>query len=79
MPALAIRLVAGVFCYWMVARVKAGCGYDDSLDAFLTHRAGGTLGRTDWVFRGQLVNQSLRIPKGNVLAPACWKETYINC
>jgi Amt family ammonium transporter len=34
MPALAIGLIAGVFCYWMVAKVKAKFGYDDSLDAF---------------------------------------------
>ena len=44
MPALAIGLIAGVFCYWMVAKVKAKFGYDDSLDAFGVHGAGGTLG-----------------------------------
>ncbi len=44
MPALAIGLIAGVFCYWMVARSKARFGYDDSLDAFGVHGAGGTLG-----------------------------------
>jgi len=44
MPALFIGLVAGIFCYWMVAQVKAKFGYDDSLDAFGVHGAGGTLG-----------------------------------
>ena len=44
MPALVIGLVAGLFCYLMVAKVKAWFGYDDSLDAFGVHGAGGTLG-----------------------------------
>jgi len=44
MPALIIGLIAGVFCYLMVAKVKAKFGYDDSLDAFGVHGAGGTLG-----------------------------------
>ena len=42
--ALIIGLVAGAFCYLMVAKVKAHFGYDDSLDAFGVHGAGGTLG-----------------------------------
>jgi ammonium transporter, Amt family len=44
MPALVIGLVAGSFCYWMVTKVKAVFGYDDSLDAFGVHGAGGTIG-----------------------------------
>ena len=44
MPALVIGLVAGLFCYWMVTKVKAVFGYDDSLDAFGVHGAGGTIG-----------------------------------
>ncbi|HME11722.1 MAG TPA: ammonium transporter, partial [Candidatus Acidoferrum sp.] len=44
MPALVIGLVAGAFCYWMVTKVKAIFGYDDSLDAFGVHGAGGTIG-----------------------------------
>ena len=44
LPALLIGLIAGVFCYFMVAKVKAKFGYDDSLDAFGVHGAGGTLG-----------------------------------
>jgi ammonium transporter, Amt family len=42
--ALGIGLVAGVFCYWMVTKFKAMFGYDDSLDAFGVHGAGGTIG-----------------------------------
>ena len=44
MSALWIGLIAGVFCYLMVVKVKAWFGYDDSLDAFGVHGAGGTLG-----------------------------------
>ena len=43
-PALIIGLIAGVFCFQMVTRVKNFFGYDDSLDAFGVHGAGGTLG-----------------------------------
>jgi Amt family ammonium transporter len=44
MPALLIGLLAGVFCFWMVTAVKKRFGYDDTLDAFGVHGAGGTLG-----------------------------------
>jgi Amt family ammonium transporter len=42
--ALAIGLVAGAFCSFMVFAVKSRLRYDDSLDAFGVHGAGGTLG-----------------------------------
>ena len=42
--ALLIGLIAGVFCSFMVFAVKSRLGYDDSLDAFGVHGAGGTLG-----------------------------------
>jgi len=42
--ALAIGLIAGIFCSFMVFAVKSRLGYDDSLDAFGVHGAGGTLG-----------------------------------
>jgi Amt family ammonium transporter len=44
MSAIVIGLIAGAFCFWMVAKIKARFGYDDSLDAFGVHGAGGTLG-----------------------------------
>lgn len=42
--ALIIGLVAGPFCYIFSAWVKKLLGYDDSLDAFGIHGAGGFLG-----------------------------------
>ncbi|MEO6922350.1 MAG: ammonium transporter [Bryocella sp.] len=44
MGALGIGVIAGVFCFFMVVKVKNVFGYDDSLDAFGIHGAGGTLG-----------------------------------
>jgi len=57
MPALVIGLAAGLFCYFMVTRVKALFGYDDALDAFGVHGAGGTIGALlTGVFAQQIVN-----------------------
>lgn len=44
MSALVIGFLAGLFCFSMVFMVKAKFAYDDSLDAFGVHGAGGTLG-----------------------------------
>ena len=44
MGALWIGLIVGVFCFYMVVKVKNIFGYDDSLDAFGVHGSGGTLG-----------------------------------
>ena len=44
MSALWIGLIVGIFCFFMVVTVKAIFGYDDSLDAFGVHGAGGTMG-----------------------------------
>jgi len=44
MSALLIGVLAGIFCSFMVFEVKSRLGYDDSLDAFGVHGAGGTLG-----------------------------------
>jgi Amt family ammonium transporter len=69
MPALLIGLLAGVFCYWMVAKVKARFGYDDSLDAFGVHGAGGTLGAIlTGVFASSVVNPVFKDTQGNTLA-----------
>jgi ammonium transporter, Amt family len=68
MPALAIGLIAGAFCYWMVAKVKAVFGYDDSLDAFGVHGAGGTLGALlTGVFASSAVNPIFKDAQGNTL------------
>lgn len=42
--AIWIGLMVGVFCFAMVFFVKNKFGYDDSLDAFGVHGAGGTMG-----------------------------------
>jgi Amt family ammonium transporter len=42
--ALGIGFIAGIFCFWMVTKFKALFGYDDALDAFGVHGAGGTIG-----------------------------------
>jgi ammonium transporter, Amt family len=68
MPALLIGLIAGVFCYWMVAIVKTKFGYDDSLDAFGVHGAGGTLGAVlTGIFASSAVNPIFKDSQGNTL------------
>jgi len=57
MPALAIGFIAGLVCYLMVTKVKAIFGYDDALDAFGVHGAGGTVGALlTGVFAQQVIN-----------------------
>jgi Amt family ammonium transporter len=57
MPALAIGFIAGAFCYWMVTKAKAIFGYDDALDAFGVHGAGGTIGALlTGIFAQQTIN-----------------------
>ena len=69
MPALIIGLIAGGFCYFMVAKVKAFFGYDDSLDAFGVHGAGGTLGAIlTGVFASRYVNPMFKDAQGNLTA-----------
>jgi Amt family ammonium transporter len=57
MPALVVGVCAGAFCYWMVTKVKAIFKYDDALDAFGVHGAGGTIGALlTGVFAQQAIN-----------------------
>lgn len=57
MSALVIGAVAGVVCFLMVTKVKAMFGYDDALDAFGVHGAGGTIGALlTGVFAQQVIN-----------------------
>jgi Amt family ammonium transporter len=66
MAALLIGFAAGLFCYFMVASVKRKFGYDDSLDAFGVHGAGGTLGAIlTGVFATNAVNNALKDSAGN--------------
>jgi Amt family ammonium transporter len=69
MSALIIGLIAGVFCYWMVVKIKAKFAYDDSLDAFGVHGAGGTLGALlTGIFAVSTVNPIFKDRQGNGLA-----------
>jgi len=69
MSALLIGLIAGVFCYFMVAKVKARFGYDDTLDAFGVHGAGGTIGALlTGLFASSAVNPMFKDAKGNTIA-----------
>jgi Amt family ammonium transporter len=57
MSAMVIGFIAGIACYLMVTKVKAAFGYDDALDAFGVHGAGGTIGALlTGVFAQQVVN-----------------------
>jgi Amt family ammonium transporter len=68
MPALVIGLVAGVLCFFMVSKVKGLFGYDDSLDVFGVHGAGGTIGALlTGVFASQAVNAIYKDSHGNAL------------
>ncbi len=68
MQALIIGLIAGAFCYWMVAKVKARFGYDDSLDAFGVHGAGGTIGALlTGVFASSMINPIFKDASGKTL------------
>ncbi len=69
MPAMLIGLIAGTSCYFMVAKVKARFGYDDSLDAFGVHGAGGTIGAIlTGVFAVSAVNPIFKDASGHALA-----------
>ncbi len=69
MPALFIGLAAGVGCYLMIAKVKSRFGYDDSLDAFGVHGAGGTIGALlTGVFASQAINPVFKDRQGTAMA-----------
>ena len=69
MPAILIGFAAGVVCFAMVVIVKAKFGYDDSLDAFGVHGAGGTLGAVlTGVFATNAVNSALKDAAGKPAA-----------
>ncbi|MFN0170077.1 MAG: ammonium transporter [Bryobacteraceae bacterium] len=68
-PALLIGFIAGVVCFLMVTAVKSKFGYDDSLDAFGVHGAGGTIGAIlTGVFATREVNNALKDASGNAQA-----------
>jgi Amt family ammonium transporter len=68
MSALAIGLIAGAFCFWMVTVVKSRFNYDDSLDAFGVHGAGGTIGALlTGIFASSVINPIFKDASGKVL------------
>jgi len=68
MSALIIGLIAGAFCFWMTSAFKSRFGYDDSLDAFGVHGAGGTVGALlTGVFASSLINPIFKDANGNTL------------
>ncbi len=67
-PALLIGFAAGVFCFLMVTFVKGKFGYDDTLDAFGVHGAGGTLGALlTGVFATREINDGFKDAAGKAL------------
>lgn len=73
-PALLIGFIAGVVCYFMATAVKAKFGYDDTLDAFGVHGAGGTVGALlTGVFATNLINNGLKDAAGKPL-PLGWVD-----
>ena len=68
MSALVIGCIAGIFCFWMVVSVKARFGYDDSLDAFGVHGAGGSIGALlTGIFATSAINPIFKDGTGRVL------------
>jgi ammonium transporter, Amt family len=73
-PALLIGFLAGICCFFMVTTVKSKFGYDDTLDAFGVHGAGGTLGALlTGVFATKAINDGLKDASGKVL-PLGWVD-----
>ncbi len=71
-PALLIGFLAGMFCFFMVTTIKNRFGYDDTLDAFGVHGAGGTIGAIlTGVFATNLINDGLKDASGKPL-PLGW-------
>ncbi len=68
MSALIIGVAAGVVCYLMTSAAKRALGYDDSLDVFGIHGAGGTLGALlTGVFAARAVNPIFKDAAGQPL------------
>jgi ammonium transporter, Amt family len=74
MPAIVIGLTAGIGCFLMVTFVKGRFGYDDALDAFGVHGAGGTIGALlTGVFATRTINPIFHDPQGRPL-PVGWLD-----
>src|SRR5579872_5970940 len=75
-PALLIGFIAGIVCYFMVTLVKQKFGYDDTLDAFGVHGAGGTVGAIlTGFFATNLINDGYKDASGKLL-PLGWVDGH---
>ncbi|MBV9083818.1 MAG: ammonium transporter, partial [Acidobacteriaceae bacterium] len=75
-PALLIGFIAGMCCFLMVTAVKGRFGYDDTLDAFGVHGAGGTVGAIlTGVFATSAINDGLKDAAGKPL-PLGWVDGH---
>jgi ammonium transporter, Amt family len=68
MSALVIGFIAGVGCFLMVTEVKKRFDYDDSLDVFGVHGAGGVIGAVlTGVFATKAINPIFKNAAGDAL------------
>src|ERR1044072_5941421 len=68
MSGLAIGFITGLGCYLAVTVLKKRLGYDDALDVFGVHGAGGTIGALlTGVFATSAINPIFKDAAGNVL------------
>jgi len=75
MSSLAIGFIAGIVCFYLVVKVKAMFGYDDSLDAFGVHGVGGTIGAVlTGVFASSAVNPVFGAGKGTGGIEGNWMQ-----
>lgn len=71
MAAFIIGALTGPFCFFMVTTVKSIFGYDDSLDSFGVHGAGGTLGALlTGVFASSSINPIFKDAKTGATLPS---------
>ena len=76
-PALLIGFLAGIVCFFMVTTVKSKFGYDDTLDAFGVHGAGGTLGALlTGVFATYAINSGLGNDSAGKPIPLGWVDGH---
>lgn len=71
MDSFIIGALTGPFCFFMVTVVKSFFGYDDTLDSFGVHGAGGTLGAMlTGLFASSAINPIFKNPKTGVVLPS---------
>ena len=62
-----IGLIAGITCYWASTKLKNKFGYDDSLDVFGIHGAGGTVGALlTGIFAKEAIGGAAGLLEGNI-------------